>query len=133
MPAAQASAMSSMRPGARPRWISGYPGARCAPASPASTEEDPPLTKTELITAVADKGGLSKSQATQAVEAMLAAMTEALAQGDPISLPGFGSFAVRARAARQGRNPHSGEAITIAASKYPAFKPGKGLRDVLNG
>ncbi len=90
------------------------------------------MNKAELIEAVADKADLSKADATRAVDALLGAVTEALKNGDQVSLVGFGTFEVRARAARNGRNPKTGETIRIAASKAPAFKAGKALKDAVN-
>jgi DNA-binding protein HU-beta len=75
---------------------------------------------------------LTKAQAGKAVEALFDAVTAALKGGDEVRLVGFGTFAVSQRAARTGKNPRTGEAITIAASTQPKFKPGKGLKDALN-
>lgn len=90
------------------------------------------MNKTELIDAVADAANLSKADATRAVDAVTQAVTAALKQGDSVTLVGFGTFLVRERAARTGRNPQTKETIAIAASKAPAFKPGKALKDALN-
>jgi len=90
------------------------------------------MNKAELIEAVAEKADLSKADATRAVDALLGAVTEALKNGDQVSLVGFGTFEVRERAARNGRNPKTGETIRIAASKAPAFKAGKALKDAVN-
>lgn len=87
------------------------------------------MNKTELIAAVADKAGLSKKDADAAVSAVFGAVTDALAKNDKVQLVGFGTFEVRARAAKQGRNPKTGAAMTIPASKVPAFKAGKALKD----
>ncbi len=89
------------------------------------------MNKTDLIAAVAAKAELSKKDADAAVSAVFDAVSEALAQGDKVQLVGFGTFEVRARAAKQGRNPKTGEAMTIAASKVPAFKAGKALKDAV--
>ena len=89
------------------------------------------MNKTELIAAVAEKAGFSKKDAEAAVNAALATITETLKAGDKVSLVGFGTFEVRERAAKQGRNPKTGEAMTIAASKVPAFKAGKALKDAV--
>ena len=91
------------------------------------------MTKVELIAAVAESAGLSKKDAEKAVNGTLNAITEALKQGDKVSLVGFGTYEVRKRAARKGKNPQTGEAIKIKAAKVPAFKPGKGLKDAVNG
>ena len=87
------------------------------------------MNKTELIAAIAEKAELSKKDAEAALNAMVDAVTEALVQGDKIQLIGFGSFEVKERAARVGRNPKTREEIKIPASKYPVFKPGKALKD----
>jgi len=90
------------------------------------------VNKNELIEAVAERTGLAKSDAARAVEAVLGAVTEALQRGDTVALSGFGSFLSKVRAARTGRNPRTGESIAIPASRVPAFKAGKGLKDALN-
>lgn len=87
------------------------------------------MTKVELIAAVAESAGLSKKDAEKAVNGTLSAITEALKQGDKVSLVGFGTFEVRERPERKGRNPQTKEEITIAASKLPAFKAGKALKE----
>ena len=89
------------------------------------------MTKTELISVVAEKTGFSKKDADKAVAAVLDSMSEALAGGEKIQLVGFGTFEVRDRAAREGKNPATGEKITIAATKVPAFKAGKALKDAV--
>ena len=90
------------------------------------------MNKTQLIDVVATKTGLKKAQAEAAVNAMNEAITEALAAGDKVQLIGFGTYEVKERAAREGRNPKTGETITIAASKAPAFTAGKALKDAVN-
>ncbi|NGP52436.1 HU family DNA-binding protein [Thioalkalivibrio sp. XN8] len=90
------------------------------------------MNKGELIDAVAAAADLTKSDATKAVEAFVDSVTRALKKGEQVSIVGFGSFSVKSRAARQGRNPKTGEAITIAASKVPGFKAGKALKDAVN-
>ncbi|MCP5201357.1 MAG: HU family DNA-binding protein [Gammaproteobacteria bacterium] len=90
------------------------------------------MNKADLIDAVADAADLSKAAATRAVDAMLDGITTALKKGDQVSVVGFGTFTVRDRAARTGRNPKTGEAIQIAASRVPGFKPGKALKDAVN-
>jgi DNA-binding protein HU-beta len=90
------------------------------------------MNKTQLVNAVAEKSGLNKEEAEAAVNAMTAAITDALKAGDKVQLVGFGTFEVKDRAARSGRNPKTGEAITIAASKAPAFVAGKALKDAIN-
>ncbi|MBM7713636.1 HU family DNA-binding protein [Siminovitchia sp. FSL H7-0308] len=89
------------------------------------------MNKTELINAVAESAELSKKDATKAVEAVFQSIQDALSNGNKVSLIGFGNFEVRERAARKGRNPQTGEEIDIAASKVPAFKPGKALKDAV--
>lgn len=89
------------------------------------------MNKTELIAAVAEKIDLSKKDADAAVSAVLGAITDALKAGDKIQLVGFGTFEVRNRAAKQGRNPRTGETMTVPASKVPAFKAGKALKDAV--
>lgn len=90
------------------------------------------MNKSELIEAVAKSADISKAEAGRAVDAFVDATTKALKQGDQVSLVGFGTFSVRARAAREGRNPRTGETIHIPASKAPAFKAGKALKDAVN-
>ena len=89
------------------------------------------MNKTELIAAVAEKTDLSKKDADAAVSAVLGAITDALKAGDKIQLVGFGTFEVRNRAAKQGSNPRTGETMTVPASKVPAFKAGKALKDAV--
>lgn len=90
------------------------------------------MNKAELIDAVADAADVSKAAATRAVDGALEAITKALKKGDSVTLVGFGTFSVRKRAARQGRNPRTGEVIKIKASKAPGFKAGKAFKDALN-
>ena len=87
------------------------------------------MNKSELINAIEEKGGLSKTDAAKALDATVASIGEALKKGDTVTLVGFGTFAVKERAARTGRNPKTGEPLNIAASKVPSFKAGKGLKD----
>ncbi|MBR6789752.1 MAG: HU family DNA-binding protein [Oscillospiraceae bacterium] len=89
------------------------------------------MTKTDLISAVAVKTGLTKKDAEKAVSAVLETITDSLTSGEKVSLVGFGTFEVRERAAREGKNPATGEVISIAASKAPAFKAGKALKDAV--
>ena len=90
------------------------------------------MNKGELVDAVAGSAGLSRADATKAVDAVLDAVQGTLANGGSVSLVGFGTFTVKARAARMGRNPRTGEAIQIKASNVPGFKAGKGLKDAVN-
>ncbi len=90
------------------------------------------MNKTELIDAVAETADLTKAEAGRAVDAVVAAVTKALKGGDAVTLVGFGTFQVRDRAARTGRNPKTGDTIKIAASKNPSFKAGKALKDAVN-
>ena len=89
------------------------------------------MNKAELIAAVAEKAGLSKKDSEAAVTAALDAITAAVEDGDKVQLVGFGSFEVKSRAARTGRNPKTKEAIDIPASKVPVFKAGKVLKDIV--
>lgn len=90
------------------------------------------MNKTELIDAVATAADLSKADAGHAVDAVVDTITGALKGGDSVTLVGFGTFLVRARAARTGRNPQTGAAIEIKAANAPAFKAGKALKDAVN-
>ena len=90
------------------------------------------MNKTELIAAVAEKAEISKKDAEKAVKAFTDAVAEELAKGGKVQLVGFGNFEVSERPAREGRNPRTGETMTIAASKTPKFKPGKALKDAMN-
>jgi len=90
------------------------------------------MNKTELIAAVAEKAGLSKKDAEAAITATVEAITDALKKEEKVQLVGFGSFEVKSRAARMGRNPQTRESIPIAASKAPVFKAGKTLKDAVS-
>ena len=90
------------------------------------------MNKTELIAVVAEKAELSKKDAEKAIKAFTDAVSEELVKGGKIQLVGFGTFEVAERAAREGRNPQSGEVMKIAASKAPKFKAGKALKDLVN-
>jgi DNA-binding protein HU-beta len=90
------------------------------------------MNKGDLIEAVAGQAGLSKADAGRAVDAVVGSITNALQGGNQVSLVGFGTFTVKARAARTGRNPRTGEAIQIKASNVPGFKAGKALKDAVN-
>ena len=90
------------------------------------------MNKTELIAAVAEKTDVTKKDAEKAVTAVLETVTDALAAGEKVQLVGFGTFEVRTREARTGKNPRTGEPVSIPASKVPAFKAGKALKDVVN-
>ena len=89
------------------------------------------MNKAELIDAVADNADLSKAAAGRALDAALEAITKALKKKDTVTLVGFGTFSVRKRSARMGRNPKTGEEIKIRASKVPGFKAGKALKDAI--
>lgn len=91
------------------------------------------MNKRELVTSVAETTGLAKADAEAALDAVVQGITGALADGDKVTLPGFGTFEVRERAARSGRNPQTGEAMEIAASRGAAFKPAAALKQGLNG
>ena len=90
------------------------------------------MNKAELIESVAEKTDMSKAEAGRAVDAVVSTITDALKKQDDVALIGFGTFTVRERAARAGRNPQTGETIQIKASKMPAFKAGKALKDAVN-
>ena len=89
------------------------------------------MNKTDLVNSVAEKSELSKKDAGKAVDAVLESIMESLKDGEKVQLIGFGNFEVRDRAARKGRNPQTGAEIQIPASKVPAFKPGKALKDIV--
>lgn len=90
------------------------------------------MNKNDLIASVADAGGLSKADATRAVDSVFSSIAGALAKGDEVRLVGFGTFSVAKRAASEGRNPRTGQKIKIPASKQPKFKAGKALKDAVN-
>jgi len=90
------------------------------------------VTKVELVSAMAEKAGLSKADAEKALKAFTDVVTQALQKDDKISLVGFGTFSVGERAARTGKNPQTGAAINIPAAKAPKFKAGKALKDAVN-
>lgn len=90
------------------------------------------MNKTDLVNAVAEQAELSKKDASRAVDAVFESITGALKEGNKVQLVGFGSFEVRERSARKGRNPQTGEEIEIPATKNPAFKPGKQLKEAVN-
>ncbi|WP_417797824.1 HU family DNA-binding protein [Terasakiella pusilla] len=90
------------------------------------------MNKNDLVAAVASSTGLSKADASKAVDGVFGAITDALKSDDEVRLVGFGTFSVAQRAASEGRNPRTGEKIQIPASKQPKFKAGKGLKDAVN-
>lgn len=90
------------------------------------------MNKADLITAIAEKSGLTKKDAEKALKAFMESVEEALTKNDKVQLIGFGTFEVKERAERKGRNPKTLEEIVIPASKVPAFKPGKELKDKVN-
>jgi len=90
------------------------------------------MNKTELTDAVAEAADITKADAARALDAVLSAITNTLAKGEQVGVVGFGTFLVRQRAARVGRNPQTGAEIQIAAATVPAFKPGKALKDAVN-
>ena len=91
------------------------------------------MNKSELIEAIAESADISKAAAGRAIDAVVESVTTALKNGDQVTLIGFGTFSVKDRAARTGRNPQTGAEIQIAAAKIPSFKAGKGLKDAVNG
>lgn len=90
------------------------------------------MNKSELVDAIADSADISKAAAGRAVDAVVESVTNALKGGDQVTLIGFGTFSVKDRAARTGRNPQTGAEIQIAAAKIPSFKAGKALKDAVN-
>lgn len=90
------------------------------------------VNKSEMIDAIAAGADISKAAAGRALDSMIEAVTDSLKKGDTVNLIGFGTFMIRERAARTGRNPRTGETINIAASKNPSFKAGKALKDAVN-
>ena len=90
------------------------------------------MNKTEFVAAIAEEAGISKTDAAKAVKAFTDVVVEEMKKGEKIQLVGFGNFEVSERPAREGRNPRTGETMTIAASKTPKFKPGKALKDEIN-
>lgn len=97
-----------------------------------NSEEELSMNKAELVAAIADKTELSKKDSEKALKAFIDVVTEELTKGEKIQLVGFGTFEVTERAAREGRNPQSGEVMSIPASKAPKFKAGKALKDIIN-
>ena len=91
------------------------------------------MNKSELIEHIAHQADISKAAAGRSLEAVIGAVKVSLKKGDSVTITGFGTFAVTKRKARTGRNPRTGNAIKIKASKVPKFRPGKGLKDALNG
>ena len=90
------------------------------------------MNKAQLVDAVAAASDISKASAARAVDALLQSISDGLKQGEVVSISGFGNFSVRERAARTGRNPRTGEAVQVPASKLPVFKAGKALKDAVN-
>ncbi|CEP35996.1 HU family DNA-binding protein [Halomonas sp. FeN2] len=90
------------------------------------------MNKSELIEAIAASADIPKAAATRALDAMVESVTDSLKKGESVSLVGFGTFAIKERAARTGRNPQTGEPIQISAAKVPSFKAGKALKDAVN-
>ncbi len=90
------------------------------------------MNKQELIENIAESADITKAAAGRALDSVIDSISDSLKKGDPVVLVGFGTFSVRARAARTGRNPQTGEEIQISAANVPAFKPGKALKDAVN-
>ena len=90
------------------------------------------MNRGEFVAAISDASGLTKADADRALEAMFKVVKKTLKSGDSVSLVGFGTFVVRKRAAREARNPRTGETVQVPASMNPAFKPGKALKDAVN-
>ena len=110
----------------------GFLGEMACRETPIIGQEEQSMNKADLIDSVASATGLGKSEAGSAVESVLNVITSALQRGESVSLVGFGIFSISERAARVGRNPRTGESITIAPSRAPKFKAGKGLKDAVN-
>ncbi len=91
------------------------------------------MNKGELVSAIADKAGLGKAQAAEALDATVATIIEALKRGEDVKIVGFGTFSVADRAGGEARNPRTGEKVQVPASKAPRFKAGAGLKDLING
>ncbi len=91
------------------------------------------MTKAELINQIAEKCEFTKKDAEKSLSAVVSSITEALSNGDKVQLVGFGTFEVRDRAAKESKNPRTGEIIQVPAKKVPAFKAGKALKDTVNG
>ncbi|CAM8266943.1 nucleoid-associated protein HU-beta [Morganella morganii] len=91
------------------------------------------VNKSQLVDKIAADANISKAAAGRALDAIIGSVTDSLKGGDDVALVGFGTFTVRKRAARTGRNPQTGKEIKIAAAKVPAFRAGKGLKDAVNG
>lgn len=89
------------------------------------------MNKSELIDVIADKADISKADAARALQGFIEGVTESLSTGDQVALVGFGTFSVKERSAREGRNPRTGDTIQIPASKNPSFKAGKALKDAI--
>lgn len=90
------------------------------------------MNKSELIEAIAESADIPKAAAGRALDAMIDSVTDSLKQGDSVALVGFGTFSVKERAARTGRNPQTGKSIEIGAARVPGFKPGKALKEAVN-
>ncbi|PHS19666.1 MAG: DNA-binding protein HU [Kangiella sp.] len=90
------------------------------------------MNKSELVDAIASGADISKASAGRALDSVIETITESLKKGDPVALVGFGTFSVKDRAARQGRNPQTGATIQIPAARVPGFKAGKGLKEAVN-
>jgi DNA-binding protein HU-beta len=122
----------TLRPGAENKGKAGSPS-NTIPVGGAATDGKggAAVTKADLVDKVAEKTGFTKKDSARFVEALFEALTEGLAAGNKISVVGFGTFSVRKRAARRGRNPQTGTEIKIAARKVPVFRPGKALREAV--
>jgi DNA-binding protein HU-beta len=115
-----------------PGWSSSNVGAgRCNFPFKKTILELDRMNKSELVESISNSAGLSKADAQRALDATIESITKALKKGDTVSLIGFGTFSVKERAARTGRNPATGETIKIKASKNPSFKAGKGFKDAI--
>ena len=116
-----------------PNWVQFFIKESINQRLPPQPQKGALVNKAELIEIIATEADLSKAAAGRALDAAVAGITKALKKGDSVSLIGFGTFAVGKRAARNGRNPQTGDTIKIKAAKVPKFRPGKGLKDTING
>ena len=108
-------------------------GTRAVSRNPIAVQGEAKMNKNELVSHVAAETSATRATAERMVGAVFSAIGDALARDEPVAIAGFGQFVIRDRAARQGRNPQTGEPVAIAASKVPSFKAAKALRDAVNG
>lgn len=130
MTAVQSGGGEELHHGAKPGGLYAY-SQKKQPKSTLVEGREAGVNKPELVSAIAEKTGLNKRDSERVINAFVESIGEALAKGEKVSLVGFGTFEVRTRQARTGRNPRTGQTLTIPAAKVPAFKPGKQLRDLV--